>query len=55
MQELYRFIIPIPPATKKNSSNIYFNRATGKRFIHPSERYKQYEKILCCYAHLFLQ
>lgn len=50
MKELYRFIIPIPPVTKKNSSNIFFNKATGKRFITPSDRYKQYEKdfkLLC--------
>lgn len=50
MQELYRFIIPIPPVTKKNSSNIFVNKNTGKRFITPSDRYKQYEKdfILLC-------
>ena len=50
MQELYRFIIPIPPVTKKNSSNIFINKNTGKRFITPSDRYKQYEKdfILLC-------
>lgn len=50
MEEIYRFIIPIPPVTKKNSSSIYINKATGKRFICPSERYKQYEKdfmLLC--------
>ena len=46
----YRFIIPLPPVTKKNSSNIFINKATGKRFITPSDRYKQYEKdfILLC-------
>lgn len=50
MEKLYRFIIPIPPVTKKNSSNIYINRATGKRFIRPSDRYCQYEKdfLLLC-------
>ena len=50
MRELYRFIIPIAPVTKKNSSNIYINKTTGKRFITPSDRYKQYEKdfILLC-------
>lgn len=50
MQEIYRFIIPLPPVTKKNSSNIFINKATGKRFISPSDRYKQYEKdfmLLC--------
>lgn len=50
MKEIYRFIIPIPPVTKKNSSNIYINRATGNRFIKPSDRYCQYEKdfLLLC-------
>lgn len=50
MKELYRFIIPIAPVTKKNSSNIFINKSTGKRFISPSDRYKQYEKdfmLLC--------
>lgn len=31
------------PATKKNSQRISRNRATGKPFIRPSERYKAYE------------
>ena len=50
MKEIYRFIIPLSPVTKKNSSNIFINRTTGKRFITPSDRYKQYEKdfILLC-------
>ena len=50
MQEVYRFIIPLPPVTKKNSSNIFINRATGKRFIAPSDKYRQYSKdfmLLC--------
>ena len=45
-----KFTIPIAPVTKKNSSNIFVNKATGKRFITPSNRYKQYEKdfmLLC--------
>lgn len=40
----YSFVIPLSPVTKKNGSNIYINKATGKRFITPSDRYKQYEK-----------
>jgi Holliday junction resolvase RusA-like endonuclease len=50
MQEIYRFIIPLAPVTKKNSSNIFVNKATGKRFISPSNTYKQYEKdfLLLC-------
>lgn len=31
------------PITKKNSSQIFMNRKTGKRFIEPSEQYKAYE------------
>ena len=47
---LYTFVIPLPPVTKKNSSNIFVNKTTGKRFITPSDRCKQYEKdfILLC-------
>ena len=52
MKKSYKIIIPIPPVTKKNSSNIFINKATGKRFITPSDRYKQYEKdfMLFCPA-----
>lgn len=47
---LYTFVIPLPPVTKKNSSNIFLNKATGKRFIMPSSSYRQYEKdfLLLC-------
>lgn len=31
------------PITKKNSSQIFKNRKTGKRFIVPSDQYKTYE------------
>lgn len=50
MKEIYRFIIPLSPVTKKNSSNIFINKKTGSRFISPSDRYKQYEKdfLLLC-------
>lgn len=33
-----------PPVTKKNSQQILVNRATGRAFISPSKRYKEYEK-----------
>lgn len=39
------FTIPGNPATKKNSSEIYLNPKTGKRFITPSTRYKEYEDM----------
>lgn len=50
MENTYKFIIPIPPVTKKNSSCIYINKSTGRPFIHPSARYKQYEEdfLLLC-------
>lgn len=38
------FEIPLQPITKKNSQRILRNNATGRSFIAPSERYKQYEK-----------
>lgn len=37
------FEIPLRPITKKNSQRILRNNATGRSFIAPSERYKQYE------------
>ena len=38
-----RYVIELPPVTKKNSQRIAVNKATGKRFILPSERYTGYE------------
>lgn len=42
-KELLRLCIYGDPRTKKNCSNIYINRKTGKRFVTPSTRYKAYE------------
>ena len=39
-----RIVIPLPPITKKNSSRIVKNRATGKTMLIPSKKYKEYEK-----------
>lgn len=41
---MIKFTIHLTPVTKKNSQQIYVNKATGKPFIVPSERYKQYER-----------
>lgn len=41
---MIKFTIPLAPITKKNSQQIMVNRATGKPFIMPSAKYKQYEK-----------
>ena len=36
--------ILLPPITKKNSQQILTNRKTGRPFIMPSAKYKQYER-----------
>ena len=41
---MIKLTIPLPPITKKNSQRILKNRFTGRRFIAPSEQYKQYEQ-----------
>ena len=38
------FTIPLPPITKKNSQQIAINRKTGRPFVTPSKKYKQYER-----------
>ena len=40
----YKFTIYSNPVTKKNSSQIVQNRATGRYFIAPSAQYKKYCK-----------
>lgn len=40
---MIKFIIPLPPISKKNSQRIMVNRQTGKPFISPSKQYKDYE------------
>lgn len=39
-----KITIPLVPVTKKNAQRILVNRATGKPFVMPSEKYKQYEE-----------
>ena len=39
-----KYTIKLPPITKKNSQQIMTNTKTGKPFIMPSKKYKQYEK-----------
>ena len=36
--------IPLQPRTKKNSSRIVTNQKTGKPFLIPSKKYKEYER-----------
>lgn len=38
-----KFTINLSPITKKNHSQIIFNRNTGQRMVIPSKQYKQYE------------
>lgn len=51
----YKYTIPLPPVTKKNSQQILFNRSTGKPFIMPSAKYKQYEREAVWYLRPRLQ
>lgn len=41
---IYKYTIPLPPVTKKNSQRILVNRKTGMLFIAPSSAYKRYEE-----------
>lgn len=40
----FKYTIPIPPVTKKNSQQILRNSKTGRPFISPSKQYKGYER-----------
>ena len=40
---MIKFIIPLQPISKKNSQQIFINSQTGKPFIAPSKKYKEYE------------
>lgn len=42
---MIEFIVKLPPISKKNSQQILMNKATGKPFIMPSKKYKEYEKM----------
>ena len=39
-----KYTIKLPPVTKKNCQQILMNKATGRPFIMPSAKYKQYER-----------
>lgn len=38
------FTVKLPPISKKNSQQILTNPRTGRPFIMPSKKYKEYEK-----------
>lgn len=40
---IYKYTIPLPPVTKKNSQRLLVNQKTGMPFIAPSSAYKRYE------------
>lgn len=41
---MIKFTIPLPPISKKNSQQIVVNPKTGRPFIMPSKKYKEYER-----------
>lgn len=41
---MIHYTIPLPPITKKNSQQILVNKATGKPFVMPSQKFKEYER-----------
>lgn len=46
---MIKFTIPLAPISKKNSQQIFINKATGKPFIMPSKKYKEYEAAALWY------
>jgi Holliday junction resolvase RusA-like endonuclease len=46
---MLEFTINVAPVTKKNSSQIVTNKATGRPFVIPSAKYKAYEKYAAPY------
>ena len=40
---MIKFVIPLQPISKKNSQQIFVNSKTGKPFIAPSRKFKEYE------------
>ena len=46
---LLKFTVPLAPISKKNSQQILTNKATGRPFIMPSKKYKDYEKAAAKY------
>ena len=41
---MIKFTVKLPPISKKNSQQIFTNGKTGKPFIMPSAKYKEYER-----------
>lgn len=45
IEENIEFILRGAPRTKKNSSRIVVNKATGRAMVLPSKEYKEYEEL----------
>ena len=41
---MIKFIVPLTLVSKKNNQQIAINKATGRPFVVPSKKYKEYEK-----------
>lgn len=48
---MIKYVIELPPITKKNSQQILINRKTGRPFIMPSKKYKEYESMALYYLY----
>lgn len=46
---MIKFTVPLPPISKKNSQQILINKATGRPFIMPSKKFKEYEEAALWY------
>lgn len=46
---MIKFTIPLAPISKKNSQQILTNKATGRPFIMPSKKFKEYEETALYY------
>lgn len=46
---MIKFTVPLAPISKKNSQQILINQATGKPFIMPSKKFKEYEEVAAWY------
>lgn len=46
---MIEFTIPLQPISKKNSQQIMINRSTGKPFIMPSQKYREYQAAAAWY------
>ena len=40
-----KYVINLPPITKKNSQQILTNKKAGRPFIMPSRKYREYEEM----------